>query len=139
MKSSLVFSVLSLLLFTVTIEGRKDPGEYWKGIMNDQQMPEAIKGFMHDGDQETEKTKHCLDQIDAVHHGDEKSFDKDFEPRPNVSVYHGEVVPDEKKSFVKDFEPRPNVSVYHDGVASEDKKSFAKDFEPRPNVSVYHE
>ena len=29
------------------VYGRKDLGEYWKSIMKDQPMPEAIKGFIH--------------------------------------------------------------------------------------------
>ncbi|PIA55677.1 hypothetical protein AQUCO_00700175v1 [Aquilegia coerulea] len=71
----------------------------------------------------------------AATENEEKAFVKDFEPRPNVSVYHDE----EDKSFVKDFEPRPNVSVYHDGELKDQKKAFADDFEPRPNASVYHD
>ncbi|XXG49411.1 hypothetical protein AAC387_Pa02g3602 [Persea americana] len=45
----------------------------------------------------------------------EDHFDKDFEPRPNISVYEGDgVQPEEesKDSFAIDFEPRPNISIH---------------------------
>ncbi|KAL0365502.1 UNVERIFIED_CONTAM: hypothetical protein Sangu_0647800 [Sesamum angustifolium] len=67
----------------------------------------------------------------------EKSFKKDFEPRPNISTYGDDDKVDGKKSFVKDFEPRPNISTYTDDDKVDEKKSFIKDFEPRPNISAY--
>ena len=90
----------------------------------------------------TEASKGQAEQILMdFEHKVEKAFTEDFEPRPNVSVYHDDGKLGEEKSFVKDFEPRPNVSVYHDDEvdASKEDESFVKDFEPRPNVSVYHD
>ncbi|KAL0334747.1 UNVERIFIED_CONTAM: hypothetical protein Sradi_4686600 [Sesamum radiatum] len=69
----------------------------------------------------------------------EKSFKKDFEPRPNISVYGDDNKVDGKKSFVKDFEPRPNISAYTDDDKTDEEKSFIKDFEPRPNISTYND
>ena len=42
---------------------------------------------------------------------------------------------------MKDFEPGPNISVYHDDEvdASKEDKSFVKEFEPGPNISVYND
>ncbi|GAB4853910.1 hypothetical protein Ancab_018120 [Ancistrocladus abbreviatus] len=118
--------------------GRKDPGEHWKEIMKDEEMSKATEVLVHDHNQETKKTKHCAD-LDVARNLDEKSIVKDFEPRPNVSVYHDEGVLAEKQLCAKDFEPRPNRFVYHDrDDALQDKKS-AQDFEPRPNVSIYHD
>ncbi|KAA8545959.1 hypothetical protein F0562_020590 [Nyssa sinensis] len=174
MKSPFVFFVLfSFVLLGSNTEARKDPGEYWQGVMKDQLMPEAIQGLIHEGSVlplsnkktncHTEKTNN--DQLADDHNGnaEKKPFVKDFEPRPNVSVYHDgtKLTEDEsfvkgfdstpsatidqgdgglkgEKSFVKDFEPRPNVSVYHDGTKLTEEKSFVKDFDSTPSATIYH-
>ncbi|KAF3435593.1 hypothetical protein FNV43_RR22684 [Rhamnella rubrinervis] len=147
-----LFALLSLLLLMMsTIESRKDPAEYWRSVMKEQPMPEAIHGLVHDSDSalvpkrqrsNEEKNTNC-------HEKEVNSFGDDFEPRPNVSKYHDD---DTVKSFGDDFEPRPNVSQYHDDDTKsfvknhendnnvgpyKEAKSFAEEFEPRPNVSIY--
>ncbi|XP_058190634.1 organ-specific protein P4-like isoform X2 [Rhododendron vialii] len=161
------FILFSLVLFGSTIDARPDSGEYWKGVMKDQPMPEALHGLLPRGSvsplSTTAKTD-CHTSTEATnndqtaktyvkdfeprpsttgYHDDstkltgEKSFANDFEPRPNVSAYSNDAGLKEKKSFVNDFEPRPNVSAYPDDAGLKEKKSFVKDFEPRPNISVY--
>ncbi|KAH7833773.1 hypothetical protein Vadar_009606 [Vaccinium darrowii] len=163
------FTLFSLVLFGSTTDARPDSGEYWKGVMEDKPMPEAIHSLLHQASASplsTTTQTDCHTSTEATHndetvkafvkdfeprpsatgyHDDstkitgEKSFVNDFEPRPNVSVYHDDAGLKKEKSFVKDFEPRPNVSVYHDDVGLKGEKSFVKDFEPRPNVSVYQD
>ncbi|KAH7835772.1 hypothetical protein Vadar_029691 [Vaccinium darrowii] len=139
------FTIFSLVLFGSTIDARPDSGDYWKGVMEDQPMPEAIHSLLHQASVSplsTTKQTDCHTPSATGYHDDstklmgEKSFVNDFEPRLNVSVYHDDAGLKEEKSFVKDFEPRPNVSVYHDDVGLKGEMSFVKDFEPRPNVSV---
>ncbi|XWS54891.1 hypothetical protein CRYUN_Cryun10bG0128700 [Craigia yunnanensis] len=164
MKSFLYFfSFLSLLLFADTIAAaRKDAGEYWKAVMKDEPMPEAIKGLVQIDavSSSNEKTdchtptsfeikeeKIIVEDFERPrpNKGDEKkkSFADDFEPRPNVSAYGDDANLNEgdekKKSFADDFEPRPNVSAYGNDadLKGEKSSSYAKDFEPRPNVSAY--
>ncbi|KAJ8530969.1 hypothetical protein K7X08_025700 [Anisodus acutangulus] len=124
MKSPIALILLfSLALYT---DARKDPGEYWRAVMKDEPMPEAIQ--------------HLMPRPHSVPLSQEKTdCDKSsFEPRPNVSVYHDDtkLKEAEKSLFSKDFEPRPNVSSYHDDDAGLKQE---KDFEPRPNISVYHD
>ncbi|OMO51940.1 Organ specific protein [Corchorus olitorius] len=155
MKSSLASFISLIFLFAnSTIAARKDPGEQWRAIMNDQPMPEAIKDLLHidaPSSLSNEKTN-CHDDLPADRsfeikkeeifvkdfepgHGTDsiglKSFTKDFEPRPSASAYADDVG---LKSFAKDFEPRPSASAYTDDVGL---KSFTKDFEPRPSASAY--
>ncbi|KAK6916551.1 Organ specific protein [Dillenia turbinata] len=144
MESSFVcFTFFLVLLVGNTIEARKDPGEYWKEVMRDQPMPEAIQGLVRSKSLSNENCHTSADTINKVllveefEHKAEKPFTEDFEPRPNVSVYDNDVKPTEEKSFIKDFEPRPNVSVYDNDIGLKEKEAFDKDFEPRPNVSVY--
>ncbi|CDP15720.1 unnamed protein product [Coffea canephora] len=140
MASTLAFIALfSLALFAGFTKARKDPGEYWQGVVarNDQALFEAIEQLAHVASALSNKKKIASDCDTMKKHSvaatNKKSFVKDFEPRPNVSAYGDDAKLKEEKSFMRDFEPRPNVSAYGDNT----DKSFVKDFEPRPNVSAY--
>ncbi|XVF01120.1 hypothetical protein REPUB_Repub04eG0060700 [Reevesia pubescens] len=159
MKSFLsFFAFLSLLLFADTVAAaRKDAGEYWRAVMKDEPMPEALEGLVQIdavSSSSNEKTN-CHTPATSFELKEEKiivedferprpkkkSFADDFEPRPNVSAYgdDDDLKGEKSSSFAKDFEPRPNVSAYGDDadLKGEKSSSFAKDFEPRPNVSAY--
>ncbi|CAN6687540.1 unnamed protein product [Malus baccata var. baccata] len=111
------------LCFAKTIESRGGVGEYWKTVMNEQSMPQAIGGLLGDVPDSTPKKKayDCHEKMIKPFVGTEE-----FEPRPYVSSYHdakSQAYPDKKpfvakeekqSSFDEDFEPRPNVSVYND-------------------------
>ncbi|CAL5378579.1 unnamed protein product [Camellia sinensis] len=120
------------LLVAGSIDARKDQGEYWQVIMKDQPMPEAIEGLIIHGARSAANNNQLVNDS-----AEKKAFVKDFEPRPNVSAYHGDKVDLKGKPFVKDFVPRPNVSAYHDDEVDLKGKPFVKDFEPRPDVSAY--
>ncbi|KAM1348847.1 hypothetical protein PS2_003024 [Malus domestica] len=96
----------SILLMSQNSYARKDSGDYWKSVMNDQPMPEAIKDlFVHQDHEHQEPSK-------------EKShFVGDFDMRPNAIIYHGahhhQVPSTENRHFVRDFDMRPNVIIYH--------------------------
>ncbi|MGD7340697.1 organ-specific protein, partial [Ralstonia pseudosolanacearum] len=136
MKSlSVYFGLFSvLLLFVITEEARQTPNEYWNRVTKEQTMRDARDDVLSNPElvPNKERKADCHTPTEK----EEKSFLENFEPRPNVSVYHDDSETSEGKTFVKDFEPRPNVSVYHDDSES---KAFVKDFEPRPNISVYHD
>ncbi|KAK4375109.1 hypothetical protein RND71_005786 [Anisodus tanguticus] len=88
MKSPIALILLfSLALYT---DARKDPGEYWRAVMKDEPMPEAIQHLM------------------PRPHSVPLSKEKTFEPRPNLSVYHDDtkLKEAEKSLFSKDFEPK---------------------------------
>ncbi|XVF67703.1 hypothetical protein PTKIN_Ptkin10aG0143000 [Pterospermum kingtungense] len=151
MKSFLSF--LSLLLFAATIAaGRKDGGEYWRAVMKDEPMPEAIKGLIGidtvvSSSNEIKTKCHTPTTIEIKEENiiveeeekKKKSFADDIEPRPNISGYdNGDLEGEKSLSFAQDFEPRPNVSAYANGeLKGEKSSSFAQDFEPSPNVSAY--
>ncbi|OMO74270.1 Organ specific protein [Corchorus capsularis] len=158
-----------LMLADTIAAARKDGGEYWRvAVMKDESIPEAIESALvpvnaaaasSSGDKtnchdlpsniEIKEEKIFVEDFElprpnnynSVEGGvtKERSFAKDFEPRPNLSAYGDDGdLKEEKKSFAKDFEPRPNLSAYGgDGDLEEEEKSFAKDFEPRPNLSAY--
>ncbi|EOX98053.1 hypothetical protein QUC31_015367 [Theobroma cacao] len=157
MKSFLsFFAFLSLLLFANTIAAaRKDAGEYWRAVMREQAMPEAIEALVRIDAATSSKEKTDCHTPTSFELKEEKILVEAFEPRPNEG---------EKKSFADYFEPRPNVSAYGDdadlkaeksssftkdrpsipaygddaGLKGE-KKSFVSDFEPGPNITVYHD
>ncbi|KAF7126511.1 hypothetical protein RHSIM_Rhsim11G0175800 [Rhododendron simsii] len=159
------FILFSLVLFGSTIDARPDSGEYWKGVMKDQPMPEALHSLLRRGSvsplsttpktdchTSTEATnndqtaKTYAKDFESAYHDDstkltgEKSFANDFEPRPSATGYQDDSTKlAGEKSFANDFEPRPNVSAYPDDAGLKQKKSFVKDFEPRPNVSAYND
>ncbi|XP_009759773.1 organ-specific protein P4-like [Nicotiana tabacum] len=130
-----VIQLFSFALYTSSTNARKDPGEYWRVVMKDELMPEAIKHLMlrHSVPLSKEKT----DCYTSSSIGGET-----FEPRPNMSGYHDDakLKEAEKLLFTKDFEPRPTITGYHDDDAGlKQEKPFTKDFKPRPNASVYHD
>ncbi|KAJ6906115.1 hypothetical protein NC652_023767 [Populus alba x Populus x berolinensis] len=161
MKSSYaLFILFSLFSFANVIGARKDTGEYWRAVMKDQPMPEAIQGLIRattsspvsneKADCHTFKSNEkdnfvkdfgpqpsATSYDNGIEPAKDKSFSKDFDPKPNVSVYNDGTVVKGERPFAEDFEPRPNVSVYHDDAALKGEKSFPEDFEPRPNISVY--
>ncbi|KAL4615728.1 hypothetical protein ACB092_07G147400 [Castanea dentata] len=92
MKSILVlaiFFLFSLLLFVNPNDARKDTRDYWKSIMKDQPIPEAIKELFH------RDPPYLFDATKKDH------FVLDFDARPNAIIYHAK----EEKPNIKDFEP----------------------------------
>ncbi|XP_052311565.1 organ-specific protein P4 isoform X3 [Populus trichocarpa] len=160
MKSSYTFFILfSLFSFANVIGARKDTGEYWRAVMKDQPMPEAIHGLIR----ETTLSSVSNEKADChtTESNEKNNFVKDFGPQPTATSYDNGIKPAKDKSFSKHFhpnsqlflyndgdvkgersfaedvEPRPNVSVYHDDATLKGEKSFQEDFEPGPNISVY--
>ncbi|XP_050231034.1 organ-specific protein S2-like [Mercurialis annua] len=125
MKSSTFITFfLFFVIANTTINARKDVGVNWSSnVTEDDQIAETSANY---------------EQKQVIMSEDKTSFSDDFEPRPNLSVYHDDASDGKDgKSFVKDFEPRPNLSVYDDDVGLKEEKPFVNDFEPRPNLSVY--
>ncbi|KAE8687051.1 Detected protein of unknown function [Hibiscus syriacus] len=139
---------------------RKDVGEYWRAVMKDQPIPEALEGLVRieagsaGSDEKTEyRTPASVEKKEEIvvedferpcYGGDvaglkgkKKTFTGDFELRPSVMSYGGNDggLQQEKKSFTNDFEPRPSVTAY--GGNDAEKKPFTKYFEPRPSVRAY--
>ncbi|OMP12293.1 Organ specific protein [Corchorus olitorius] len=128
-----------LMLADTIAAARKDAGGYWRAaIMKDESIPEAIEGALVRIDaaaaSSSDDKTNCHDSPNNIEIKEEKIIVEDFElPRPNnYNSVEGGVT--KERSFAKDFEPRPNLSAYGD---DEEEKSFAKDFEPRPNLSAY--
>ncbi|XP_042507201.1 organ-specific protein S2-like [Macadamia integrifolia] len=109
-------TISSLLLFSNSIDARKDPAEYWKDVMKEQPMPEAIQGLLPSNtgsDAALEKTQNK-----------EQKFNLDLNIQSTAIIYHGhdEHNKEEDKASMKGFE-----------LNSSEKKSFVKEFKPRPN------
>ncbi|XP_059434669.1 organ-specific protein P4 [Corylus avellana] len=100
MKSILASCILLYLFLFVNLnDARKDQGDYWKIIMKDQPIPEAIKGLFH-GDP--------LYQADARQ---KDRFVKDFDVTPNAIIYHSHMKPKEEKPHAKDFEQKQDIEL----------------------------
>ncbi|XVE48668.1 hypothetical protein DITRI_Ditri01bG0021000 [Diplodiscus trichospermus] len=92
MKTFFAFSIFCfLLLFANLNYARKEPGDYWKSIMKDQPMPEAIKGLLHQDAAAAMNSEKKMEQ-----------FVKDFDSRHSLIIYHSN--PEYKE------EDKPNVN-----------------------------
>ncbi|KAL4354736.1 hypothetical protein GQ457_06G002210 [Hibiscus cannabinus] len=138
---------------------RKDAGEYWRAIMKDQPMPEALKELVRVeaasvGSQEKTKcSTHASIELkeDKIivedferpirpkGDGKKPTFSDEFEPWPSATAYgdDAKLKREKKLSSTNDLEPWP--SVYGDDVKLKGVKklSFTSDFEPWPSASVY--
>ncbi|XLR55949.1 hypothetical protein HN51_010277 [Arachis hypogaea] len=95
-------SLLFLFLFATTSESRKEPGEYGKMVMKDNEISEGIEGLVVDG------LKHKCEEDKNT------TIVRNFEAIPNLSVYKEDIISAEEKkqNIVKNFEPIPNVLIY---------------------------
>ncbi|GAB4853912.1 hypothetical protein Ancab_018121 [Ancistrocladus abbreviatus] len=85
MKPASAFFVLSLLLLILgqsvsQINGKKGPEEYWKDVVKDQDMPEAIKGLLK---QDEEVGAESSSGKKTRYH-----FKRNFDARPIAIIYH---------------------------------------------------
>ncbi|OAY45865.1 organ-specific protein P4 [Manihot esculenta] len=132
MKSFFASLPFYLLLILSTTYARKDEGEYWRGVMKDQPLPEPIQELLQASPTSSDgKT--------------DSGMSKNFEPIPNASIYHDDIGLQTKNPLsqthsLQNFEPIPDVSIYHDDIGKKplNKESFAKKFEPRPDLTIYH-
>ncbi|KAL6560785.1 hypothetical protein OROGR_004344 [Orobanche gracilis] len=69
-----VLSLLSLALSAYVIDASKDPGEYWKSVMNGEKMPKAITDL--------------LGQNSASDFSNTNKFTTNFDTKPNLIIYH---------------------------------------------------
>ncbi|KAL4354579.1 hypothetical protein GQ457_06G002220 [Hibiscus cannabinus] len=155
MKSFLpFFAFLSLLLFADSITAaRKDAGEYWRAVMKDQPMPQALKELVRVEEKtkcstpasiELKEDKIIVEDFERPIRpkgdGNKSTFSDDFEPWPSASAYgdDAKLKGEKKSSFTSDFEPWPSASAYGDDAKLKGKKkSFSSDFEPWPSASAY--
>ncbi|XP_061363603.1 organ-specific protein S2-like [Gastrolobium bilobum] len=106
MKSIFALLVFFFLLLVANLSyARKDQGDYWKNMMNDQPMPEAIRDL--------------LVQDPKVSDAGKDHFIRDFDIKPNIILYHTHVVSKKQKQKQKAF-----VKNYQEGLKL---KSFAHD------------
>ncbi|GMN37415.1 hypothetical protein TIFTF001_006792 [Ficus carica] len=93
--------VLQVTSTNSTVESRKDPAsEYWRTVMNDQAMPEAIHKLL--GYNSDSAAKNSNGKTNG--HGTPKSntFADDFEQTPNVlSAYPNDDAKAAESAFVK--------------------------------------
>ncbi|KAL9370870.1 hypothetical protein Peur_036010 [Populus x canadensis] len=136
MKSSFAFFVLfSLFSFADVIGARKDTGEYWRAVMKDQPMPEAIQGLIRETTILSSVSNEKAD-CHTTESNEKNNFAKDFGPQPTVTSYDNGIKPAKDKSFSKDFHPNTQLFLYNDGVVK-GERSFAKDFSPQPTTTSY--
>ncbi|KAE8706626.1 Cytochrome c oxidase bioproteinsis protein Cmc1-like isoform 1 [Hibiscus syriacus] len=67
-----------LLLFVHLSHARKEPGEYWRSVMKDEPMPEAIKGLIHEDPKGS-----AMDSGKKM-----KQLVRDFDSRHSLIIYH---------------------------------------------------
>jgi hypothetical protein len=88
----------------ISIESRKDPGEYWTSVMKDQPMPEAIQGLVHRDSAPSQPTKNANCDHDHPSMGTRNKnqpFAEDFEPRPNVSAYNDDLLARKRRNLLR--------------------------------------
>ncbi|XP_057998139.1 organ-specific protein P4 isoform X1 [Hevea brasiliensis] len=161
MKSFFAFLPLFIPLLQIlsTTDARKDVDEYWRGVTKDQPLPEAIQKLLQASPASSASNKktdcHMSKNVEprpdiglqtkkTLH--ETYSLQK-FEPVPDVSIHHNDIVLEAEKPsksfFKEEHEPRPDATIYHNDVGFKakkplDEKSFVNNFEPRPDLSIYH-
>ncbi|KAK7264308.1 hypothetical protein RJT34_31915 [Clitoria ternatea] len=95
--------------FGATVESRKSPGEYWKMVMKDQEMPEGILQLIQPENNHKTQQEQLVEGEEPLATNAQLNK-QNIDPRPNVSAYG-------------DFEPRPSATKYND------------DFKPRPSTT----
>ncbi|CAI9769891.1 unnamed protein product [Fraxinus pennsylvanica] len=127
-----LLGIFCLAVLATTIDARKEPEEYWQGVMKDLPMPEAIQGLLDTNSVEYVPSikRDCHTSTEASKQ--DKPFVQDFEPRPSTTTYRDDKLKNEI-SFAKDLEPRPSATAYRDDKLK-NERSFTKDFEPRPTI-----
>ncbi|XP_054785473.1 organ-specific protein P4-like [Prosopis cineraria] len=81
----------SLLLFVGLSCARKDAGDYWKNMVENQRVPEAIKDLL---------VQDSASQLSEAENKKDR-FDRDFDIKPNVIIYHSHDVSEKTKPSVK--------------------------------------
>ncbi|XP_024168212.1 organ-specific protein S2 isoform X1 [Rosa chinensis] len=132
-----ILALLSLLLFTTTVESRIGAGGYMKNSIKKQPTPGDLRKLvkeqfeLHNADLSEDKTEKANCNENGKPNTEFEIVE--FEPRPDVTIYHGDIVEFEPRPDVTiyhgDFEPRPDVTIYHGDIV---------EFEPRPDVTIYH-
>ncbi|CAL9021983.1 unnamed protein product [Prunus brigantina] len=82
-----ILALFSLLLFAKTIDSRRDVGKYWKNVVKEQPMPQAIEGLHVDISDSTPKEKaDCHEKVKKNLLVEVEV--EEFEPRPNTTSYN---------------------------------------------------
>ncbi|KAJ4716488.1 Organ specific protein [Melia azedarach] len=127
-----------LLLFANTIDARKDLGEYWRGVMKDQVMPESIQSLIPDSTVSNINVKADCHNSEDLERKMEKSFVKTFEPKADISISDNDVKSHQQKYyFLRNFELMPDLSMYDNGNKQTQGNFFVKDFQLMPDLTIY--
>ncbi|KAK6946225.1 Organ specific protein [Dillenia turbinata] len=112
---------------------RKDPGEYWKYIMKEQPMPEAIRGLIR-----SNSVQSALDEKHKFPTFEETANKvKSFRPESGFWIYDKDNGLKEEKSFRKDLKPGSSLWIYDDDNGLKEEKPFVKDLKPvKPGSSL---
>ncbi|XP_050363051.1 organ-specific protein P4-like [Argentina anserina] len=136
-----IFALLALVLVATTVESRVGPGGYEKIVI--ERIPEDLWKLV--------KEKFELNNVNNLSDKKAEKADchdtekpkieiEEFEPRPNVSVYHNDSEVKGSSKSIDNMESKDNGSK--DKLSFEAKAkthAFEEDFEPRPNVSMYND
>ncbi|XP_062095828.1 organ-specific protein P4-like [Humulus lupulus] len=114
---AIILALLSLFLIVSYTESRSEPGagEYWRKVMKDEPMPEAIHGLM--ASSSSSQAVGPQDQKTKCNENNHKDvFTDNFEPTPNLSAYPDQdTTTAENKAYTEDFKPKKNeISIYSD-------------------------
>ncbi|XP_037493290.1 uncharacterized protein LOC105650945 [Jatropha curcas] len=140
--------IFLLILFSSTVNARKDVGEYWSREMKDQPPPEALQALVEASTstkdkadfRTTENHNHATlkahklyfeTKNDFTNHHNDAGLKKEFDPRLDLSIYQNDVTLKEQTPY---FETKNDASIYHDDVALKAKKTFSND---RPDMLIY--
>ncbi|CAN1320220.1 Organ-specific protein S2, partial [Linum perenne] len=134
MASKLGFITLFLvfLLLAGNTSARKDKaGEYWRGVMNDQPLPESINSMIVaeplQSNSDDDNGVHCTD--DAIH---VMKFTEEIVSQPQISSYGEDV---KLGKYAMNIKNEPQISNYGNNVKTADK--FIRDVESQPQISNY--
>ncbi|PRQ23674.1 putative organ specific protein [Rosa chinensis] len=147
-----IIALLSLLLFTTTVHSRIGAGGYMKNSIEKQPMPadswKLVKEQVELNNADLSDDK--AEKTNCNENGKPNSEFEivEFEPRPDVTIYHGDSEVTESRTLKDELESKAIGNMHPKDKGPKDKlpfevkakrHAFEEDFEPRPNISVYND
>ncbi|KAJ4962589.1 hypothetical protein NE237_022528 [Protea cynaroides] len=111
-----LLTLSSILLFTSSVDARKGPAEYWKDVMKDQPMPEAIQGLLYSKP----------GSLSPLENQKQEEYHSDSYIQTNSIIYHGLGEQKVEKNLMEDSELNRSNSSLH--IRQEEKNLFRRRF-----------
>ncbi|KAF3435596.1 hypothetical protein FNV43_RR22687 [Rhamnella rubrinervis] len=132
-----ILVLLSFLLFPSTMESRNEPGAYWRSVMKDQPMPEAIHKLIpsNSAPKHSNDKTNCHDDVKTT-----KSSIKNFDDKSDAPIIYldGRAAPDATIIYRDDRAAPDATIIYRDEQAAPDATIIYRDDKAAPDATIIY-